>query len=75
MSKPASNKVLEKALTAELEGLQKIHVAVAKQITRLQHEEAVLKELLEQAKAESAQQEYPAVQAASSPAQDEANQQ
>ena len=28
--------VLEKALTAELEGLQKIHVAVAKQITRLQ---------------------------------------
>ncbi len=41
----------------------------------MQHEEAVLKELLEQAKAESAQQEYPAVQAASSPAQDEANQQ
>ena len=28
--------VLEKALAVELEGLQKIHVAVAKQITRLQ---------------------------------------
>ena len=28
--------VLEKALMAELEGLQKIHVAVVKQITRLQ---------------------------------------
>ena len=28
--------VLEKALMAELEGLQKIHVAVAKQVTRLQ---------------------------------------
>ncbi len=41
----------------------------------MQHEEAVLKELLEQAKAEAAQQESPAAQAAPSLAQDEAQQQ
>ena len=104
--------VLEKALMAELEGLQKIHVAVAKQVTRLQvcpirmikikenmhaygtfkssvvHsseqncvqstnmitvqcEEAILKELLEKARAESGQQDRPAAPSTNDAAMEE----
>ncbi|CAL8463858.1 g3393 [Coccomyxa elongata] len=48
MSRPSS-KQLEKALVAELQGLQRIHIAVANQITRLKCEESVLQQLLEKA--------------------------